>query len=745
MTWRVSKDGSTFHEIDEDFDEESGLDRSLEAAKAKGYKPYVQMTKNGKDVFDVEASEDSYKAALEKGYKEADVHEFTKNADKTNKAESTYRGAMHGLSGSYIDELGGALEAAGSTVGLRGVGSSDLTDIRLETDEEDKESLGDTYRGMRDKRRQHDKKAEASHPELYNGADIAGSVVSGMAIPGSSLKAAAFTGGSQGLGRSEADLTDPSLENYGQAAVDTAFGAATGYAGGLAAKGVAKGVSVAAEKGSGAIKTAHEYLKNVGRGAKAGAKSAGDDMPGNWLKDIAAGVGAVKGAVKEIKEMGAAVKEFTGVAKEARDILAQKVESKTLTIRPLKELQAIGNGKTLAEFSDDEAVVGALMMEGDNSIKKWFAEKAATLHPGQIDADEYGKVLGLGTEARSTARAFDARAAAKDLRPVVEDVQSLFKEARDARYGKLNDAAKESFDSVGAGSVLTELDEAIADAGTLSSVPGSVRNLLDDVKGMLNIGKGTKQQKLVAGAWDEVAGAEKFNRLQQSRQLIDQQIKWAKREGLGQSEQILRSVRSKIDDALKTSPDKIEADALYRTSKDVEGKFFGATEFRNQAGGIEVDEGKLARLLGNTDGANRFKASMDDLKAFAKHPDLDPKFKAKANSLIADLEKNMGIADTKRAVSGLRFQNGPSSPAIERMGSVAKGNTLLKDAVQSPAGFVNNVDQFNSAIKSRLGKGFDALDAQEKSAAVKFFVWMKANPDASKTTADKVFLKFLGK
>jgi hypothetical protein len=299
--------------------------------------------------------------------------------------------------------------------------------------------------------------------------------------------------------------------------------------------------------------------------------------------------GAVKGALSEQGEQKATQKEVAAIADEARANLTSEVQAAAepaaapapMRIRRLQELHAFGNGKSIDKFSDDEAILAALMDKGDNATKRWVAQKAATLQPGQIDQDHYAKILGMGPEARTAAREFDPRDAAKGLKGSVEEVQDLFKSARDQRYGHLQEQARQGFTTEQGEPVLAELEGAIKDARKLNSIPGSVRGVLDDVHGMVHDGTGTKLQGLTPGDWAKVPPAEQFNRLQQARQLLDQQVKWTGKEGHTQAQSVLRGLRESIDDALKTSPEKWEADNLYRNSKDIEGKFFGATEFRN--------------------------------------------------------------------------------------------------------------------------------------------------------------------
>jgi len=730
---RMSKNGSDFYEVADEGDE-------VEQAKAKGYRSYTQMTKNGTDIYDIEMNEDEYKTALAKGYQDVKMHAFTKGArerSKPGKIEANFRGAIGGLTQEYGDELGGFLEKAGSKIGLRGVGSPNLMDIRFETDAEDKEDPDTIQRNARDARRSLNKAAEEAHPGIYNASNIAGSLVTGLVVPGSkavsSLKAGVGIGAAQGLGRSEADLVGPNLDDVAQAGIDTASGALMGAAGHGAGKVLEK-----AAKAPAALAKGTDYLRGLGRGSLRGAKEVGKDLP-LVVQPFAEAYGALKGALSEVKELNSTAKEISGIAKEARDLLAGPAKTGGVKLRPLQELTAIGNGKTLQDFSDDEAILAAMMSDGDNAVKKWFAGKAGTLQPGQIDSDDYNKVLGLGSQARTTAREFNPKEAAKALKPTVEGVQNLFKGARSARFGELQEAAKGTFDDAGSASVLQDVKEALIDADKLKSIPGSVRNAIGAVDDMLSVGLGAKPQKLTPGAWSEVSRGERFHRLQQSREYIDQQLNWSKREGHGQAESMLRGLRSNIDDALKTSPEKVEADELYKASKDVEGKFFGSTEFRNATGGVEIDEGKLARLLGNTDQAARFKASMEDLKKFADRPELGEAFKGQAKKLIEDLEGNIGIADTKRLLGEFRFKQGPSSPAVERMGSVARGNTLLQDAVQSPAGFVGSVDQFDKMLKDKLGKGFNELNATEKTSAARYWTWAKKNQDAGMEKSEKMW------
>jgi hypothetical protein len=699
MPTKVSKNGTDFFDIDDS-------PESLDAAKSKGYQEYVPVTKNGKDVFNIVATDDSLKAAFDKGYKDPGMFAFQQKDPNAgiSKIDSTYKGAIQGASQNFGDELAGGLDAVGHVVGVHGLGSAPLNEIRGETSDEAGKGYGDTYRAGRDAVRGENSAAEAANPKSYMAGNIGGGIALGGPLGGASLKGAMALGAVGGLGGSDADLTQGDVMG---AARDTALGAA----GGAAGYGLGKAV------GAVATKAGRQGLQDTAQAFSRGA----DNAEGGLIPKV----NELIGGLKEIKVAAAAKDEFQKVASVARSVLHP------------------GQAGTAGHFTDDEAVLAALMQDGENPVKQWYAQKSAMLNPGAHSSEDYSKVLNMDSGARQTARAFNPREAAKELRPDIEEVQGLFKRARGERFGQLQDQARQAFDSNHVQPVVDDVEQAISDAGNLKSVPSSVSSLLADVHGMITEGKGTKLQGLTPGGLGDVDAGEHFNRLQKARELLDSKIKWASREGEGQSEGLLRSVRDSIDTALKTSPDKVEADALYRGTKDLEGRFFGATEFRNPSGGVDVDEGKIARLLGNTDQANRFKASLADIKELAQRPDLSPEFRQKAQETVAKIESKMGIADDQRAISSLRYKQGPSSPAIERLQSAQGKNSLLKDAVNAPAGFLNSTDEFSKFVKTRTGSAFQDLSPQAKLGAAKFRIWLNKNPDASPALIDATWTKLV--
>lgn len=168
----------------------------------------------------------------------------------------------------YDDEIGGAMEALGSLVGIRGVGSPTLKDVRLETDGEDEQSFREVYETMRDRRRALQKadveqnpiastlgtlaggiatipmggavlKGVSAAPKLAKGADAARKFFQSGGKMAQTVKAGGVGGAAYGSGASEADT-------LGGIVFDAEKGAVLGGAGGaLFSKGgevAAKGV-----------------------------------------------------------------------------------------------------------------------------------------------------------------------------------------------------------------------------------------------------------------------------------------------------------------------------------------------------------------------------------------------------------------------------------------------------------------------------------------------------------------------
>ena len=186
---------------------------------------------------------------------EADGYSAQATSD-VSPIESGVMGAAKGASFGFAPAIAGGLEAAGSMIGVRGLGGK-FSDTRLESDEEDKQSLGDIYRGARDAKKNDYKEAHEANPAIFTTGEIGGAVATsfapgmGFLNAGKGASAAAvigkgaLQGGIYGLGDSDADLTKG---EFGDAARDVAKGAALGGAGAGVIHGGMKGAGYVGEK-----------------------------------------------------------------------------------------------------------------------------------------------------------------------------------------------------------------------------------------------------------------------------------------------------------------------------------------------------------------------------------------------------------------------------------------------------------------------------------------------------------------
>lgn len=191
------------------------------------------------------------------------------------------------------------------------------------------------YRAERDQAREFDEMAKRSHPWLFDKAEFGGTMANEALAAGLTGGASAtplgqaVTGGVEGLGKSQADLTRPSVGNIGRAALDTGVSALTSAGGAklgqIAAPYVQRGMGWAGDKlekfaseralkASGAIQAA---LKKMSREKQ---RQAGIDMIREGLIPFGAKPDVIYERAAELsektgKEIGALLKtvdEATG-------------------------------------------------------------------------------------------------------------------------------------------------------------------------------------------------------------------------------------------------------------------------------------------------------------------------------------------------------------------------------------------------------------------------------------------------
>lgn len=297
---------------------------------------------------------------------------------KTGAAEAFGRGALQGVTAGFSDEIGGALGSAFS----------------------DK-----TYSEVRDDIRAGDKLAASDRPGWYAGGEVAGGLAT-AAVPGTGVirgtsgwagaLRGAVQGGTQALGRSDADLTKG---EYGAAAKDVAFGTGAGAVLGRVF-GTGRTVGEAAERadqrllsdlGKRATKTQRDRLVGIG-GEKAAVTAQAARELGlakharapeklvSLAKPITQRLGARFGRVDEVvqREAGGiteeqAKKAFVGLQKRLRNNPQGLEASKNVGLDLVARFQREGGPIPVNEFR--QFVSNASARAWDGGVKPSIAKK----------------------------------------------------------------------------------------------------------------------------------------------------------------------------------------------------------------------------------------------------------------------------------------------------------------------------------------------------------------------------------
>lgn len=720
---KVTKNGKDVFEIDDAED-------SVEAARSKGYRPIMTVTKNGIDTFDLDSEDmDSVKAAFDKGYMDVSAYKNLQESKKTStprsKLNSFGHGVAQGMTLGFGDEIAGGLEAGMDSL---------IAD--------DDKSFGDRYKESRDKYRDADHQAQKANPLTYFGGNLAGGAfVPGAAgIKGASIASSVLRGAAAGAAQGAVSGAGSSEEeDLGGIAGDAAWGSIVGAGTGGIVGGVTNVV------GRSLSKAGRQSLSDEVAAAKRGWKESTADSVldlGGW------GRPAVKtwNAVKETMKSDAAQKEFRALLNTAKNDMAKSIVSKVTNNPPESELRAARS--MLDKMSDDEFILRSLMEDGDNAVKQWVARNAGSLEGGQINADEYNKILNLGTSERINARDFDARKAADELLPhsdaVVEGVPTASKQGYNrymAQAGKSFDGANNEIQGL-AGKFATALKDSASEA-TIS--PKTTTRIETALNRVVN-GKGPSHLGLKEGYYLDVDNPERFMRLQKARELLDEGIDYKALEhrAMTSEERILASLRDDVDSVLKADPSKQKADEIYRNMMGIEENVLGKISL-----GGKADKYKIARMLNDTDQSNRFRDDLSRLRDFTNDTRLDPKIRQQVKEYLSAFDKAADTADLKRQINAFRNRQGPTSPAIERLGSQINKNSLVQDSVRNPSSFLNSADQFIKMNAQELtGKSFKDLGEPEKNALIKLWVWAKSSgnegqfptPDSMKQNY-QIFLK----
>lgn len=384
--------------------------------------------------------------------------------------ESMARGAVKNapLLGQFIDELGGGLEVAGAAVGLRGVGSDSVSNIRLETDEEDKQSFGDIYREARDGKRQRYDEAYEANPFAY-GTGATASTLSGAMLP-------------KAVNVSKADKLPAVLGKGATVGGVTAAGASTGE--------TWKDVTLDTVLGAGG-----------GAVGAAGAKYVLEP--------------AIKGAVKNV------IARPLGRADVVDDYMANasKVNDPDIGFEPIQSKMddyatgVYASSKEALESADDTIANSRLirdqgeaaLKESDGVVKAGY--DAHTMARKGYDADVKAAERALAEASRGSEA--EVRAAEKVYQSALRDAKSRF--AAEQKAVQVPDEAVEAVDGA-----LKRLEEQMkaAAAQQRSTLPDDMKVPVKDMHSWIDA---QLKERVVNGAFDPMDDDAKFLQLMKSR------------------------------------------------------------------------------------------------------------------------------------------------------------------------------------------------------------------------------------
>jgi hypothetical protein len=242
-------------------------------------------------------------------------HELLQAGEKpeVSKLESLARGGAQSATLGFADEATGGIEALWKKA------------------KGDPRTFHELYKQARDESRENYKLAQEANPKSYIAGEIAG-VLPTLLIPGSgeanavreigtlakigkTAASGAKIGAAAGLGNSEADLTDGKMENYVQAAKDTARGGTVGAVIAPVASAALENVVV-----PGLVKGAEA----IGAGAQKVARSAALRGVGARIKDMRQMYG--KGNADEIADHALEHLQWGDTVDKINDRFADRVE-----------------------------------------------------------------------------------------------------------------------------------------------------------------------------------------------------------------------------------------------------------------------------------------------------------------------------------------------------------------------------------------------------------------------------------
>lgn len=222
------------------------------------------------------------------------------------KLEAFGRGAAQGLTLGFGDEMAGSYDAARKEIErhpeMLGVPDAELYALGGASNED--------YRGMRDEMRVSNDAAQAAHPWMYAGGQVAGAAPLAVATGGGGAAQMIATGGALGAATG---LGDSKAEDAAGMLKDTAEGGALGALLPAGVLGLGKAVpALAGALRSGANATGRRVLRNVGGSISAKVPVSPEAVQEAFQSGVFKTFGTAKGAASRLEAIRAQLGDQKG-------------------------------------------------------------------------------------------------------------------------------------------------------------------------------------------------------------------------------------------------------------------------------------------------------------------------------------------------------------------------------------------------------------------------------------------------
>jgi len=696
MAWAQHPQSGEVIELEDNYTPD-GVNQTAKEAETKGWK-LVEPLENPKTGERIHVERGAVKEAMSKGWIIPQLAQAQRNMPKGD--------------GSLGEAVKDAWTSFDPTMGVRdeiwgGVGAVVNPDNVPGT-------MGERYRAYRDADRRAQAEAMERSPKASTvgrfAGDVAPTVLTLGAGAGPALAragAAGVVGGSVGVGfgsgvaRSEKESLPEILDEGAQAGWQSGLLPVAGVAVSKAAGATGRAVA-----NSPLVQKARDVYRNV---ADAASK----------VDEAAAGKGKAQGIISGVKEV-------------MRDVAFNKT-----MVRAFEQ----GTGQSTKGLSDAEIrakIFEELAKPGQNTFKRWLIEETAKRSGKPSGALE--DALTMGAARRNEVRAWDPDAQLAEARDVARKLQGVTDEVETGRAmerGRLERRAAEEYGQNRAtgtledpragiqeyvddlvepppapranartpgraddfatefGSVADEAPEVTGrgEAPSLSIIPSKNQAEIKKAMAILDQGAGVRgmgQFGLQKGAWHEVDPAEQYSRLQQARELIDEQRKYFEANSLGKAEQLMRNLRGRFDEALKAQESKVASDRVWSESQRALDNFNGPISYRQPSGRTVIDPVKVKQSFQKTDAGHRMTDYVTDFENTAQEFNLgSPQTREEA---LGAWRAGAKKADDRAALTSFEKDGSPSGLAIERL-QASNAKNIVQEFLASPANVLRKIDE----------------------------------------------------